>query len=98
MPWQVKSFENVPAFLLAKHNHADSAPYLHSQRPPFDLTDTLFDDKGDAVRAAVGHLGEILSEQLQAALEFLVATLDGQRLQAALMAGQETLRKGNGQH
>lgn len=77
-----------PAYLLAKHYHDLLAPtYLHSQRSPLDLTDTLFDDEGNAVRAVVGHLGEILPEQLQAALEFLVPTLDRQRLQAALMAG-----------
>ncbi|KAG9350640.1 hypothetical protein JZ751_024529 [Albula glossodonta] len=44
---------------------------------------------GDALR--VNCLGEVSAKQLQPALQLLVPTLDGQSLQALLMAGQEAL-------
>lgn len=68
---------------------------LHSQRSSLDLSDALLDDEGDAVWTVAGHLQEILSEQLKATLEFLVATLNGQSLQTAFVTSQETLQRGN---
>lgn len=72
-----------------------SPAYLHPQRSSLDLSDALLDDEGDAVWTVAGHLQEILSEQLKATLEFLVATLNGQSLQAAFVTSQETLQRGN---
>lgn len=72
-----------------------SLAYLHSQSPSLDLSDALLDDEGDPVGTVAGHLWEILPEQLKATLEFLVATLNGQSLQAAFVTSQETLQRGN---
>lgn len=69
-----------------KHSH------LHLQRPPLDLRDALGDDERDAVAGAAGHLREFPPEELQTAPQLLVAALDGQRLQAAFVTSQETLR------
>lgn len=70
--------------------------HLHLERPPLDLRDALGDDEGDAVAGAAGHLGEVPAEQLEATLQLLVAALDGQSLQTALVTGQEALRCGGG--
>lgn len=70
----------------------DSLPHLHLERPSLYLGDALGDDEGDAVTGAAGYLREVPAEQLQAALQLLVAALDGQSLQAALVTRQETLR------
>lgn len=66
-------------------------PNLHLHGPSLDLGDALGEDEGDAVVGTAGHLAELPAEELQAALQLLVAALDGQRLQAALVTGQETL-------
>ena len=66
--------------------------HLHLESPPLDLRDALGDDEGDPVTGTAGHLRELPAEQLQTALELLVATLDGQSLQTALVTSQETLR------
>jgi len=68
--------------------------HLELERPPLDLRDALGDDEGDAVAGTAGHLGEVLAEQLQAAVELLGAALDGQGLQATLVARQEALGGG----
>lgn len=66
-------------------------PNLHLHGPSLDLADALGEDEGDVVVGAACHLAELPAEELQAALQLLVAALDGQRLQAALVTGQETL-------
>lgn len=65
--------------------------HLHLQRPSLDLRNALGDDEGDAVAGTAGHLGEVPAEELQTALQLLMAALDGQSLQTALVTGQETL-------
>lgn len=65
---------------------------LHLHGPSLDLRDALGEDEGDAVVGTAGHLAELPAEELQTALQLLVAALDGQRLQAALMTRQEALR------
>ena len=66
--------------------------HLELEGASLDLRDALGDDEGDAVAGRARHLGEVLAEQLQAAVELLMAALDGQRLQATLVARQEALR------
>lgn len=66
-------------------------PNLHLHGPSLYLGDALGEDEGDAVVGTAGHLGELPAEELQAALQLLVAALDGQGLQAALVTRQETL-------
>lgn len=66
--------------------------HLHLECPSLYLSDALGDDEGDAIAGTVGHLGEVPAEQLEAPLQLLVAALDGQRLQATLVTGQEALR------
>lgn len=65
--------------------------HLHLERPSLYLGDALGDDEGDAVAGTAGHLREVPAEQLQTALQLLVAALDGQSLQTALVTRQETL-------
>lgn len=65
--------------------------HLHLERPSLYLGDALGDDERDAVAGTAGHLREIPAEQLEATLQLLVAALDGQSLQAALVTGQEAL-------
>lgn len=60
--------------LINAHSH------LHLQRPSLYLRNALGDDKGDAIAGAAGYLGELPAEQLQTALQLLMATLDGQSL------------------
>lgn len=66
-------------------------PYLDVQRPVFDLRCALLDDERNAIGAVFGRLSEVDAKQVQLAMELLVATLNGQRFQAFLMAGQGTL-------
>lgn len=66
---------------------------LHLHGPSLYFRDALGEDEGDAVVGAAGHLTKLPPEELQAALQLLVAALDGQRLQAALVTRQETLRR-----
>lgn len=66
--------------------------HLHLECPSLYLGDALGDDEGDAVTGTVGYLREIPAKQLQTALQLLMATLDGQSLQAALVTCQETLQ------
>lgn len=66
--------------------------HLHLERPSLYLRDTLGDDEGDAVTGTAGYLREVPAEQLQTALQLLMAALDGQSLQTALVTRQETLR------
>lgn len=66
--------------------------YLHIHGPSLYLGDALGEDEGDAVVGTASHLAELPAEELQAALQLLVAALDGQRLQAAFVTRQETLR------
>lgn len=61
-------------FSTSVHSH------LHLQRPSLYLRNALGDDKGDAIAGAAGYLGEVPAEQLQTALQLLMATLDGQSL------------------
>ena len=68
-------------------------PHLHLECAPLDLRDTLCDDEGDTVAGTAGHLRELPAKQLQTALQLLMTALDGQSLQTALMARQETLRE-----
>lgn len=68
--------------------------YLHLERASLNLRDALGDDEGDAVTGTAGDLSKVPAKQLQAALQLLVATLDGQSLQTALVTRQETLRAG----
>lgn len=72
------------------------AGHLGVQRPLLDLTDALLDDEGHAVGRAAGRRAEVLAEELQAALQPLVAALDGQRLQTLLVAGQAALGRAGG--
>lgn len=65
--------------------------HLHLERPSLYLGDTLGDDEGDAVTGTAGYLREVPAKQLQTALQLLMATLDGQSLQTALVTCQETL-------
>ena len=51
--------------------------HLGAQRPLLDLKDALLDDEGHAVGGAAGSMAEVLAKELQAALQLLVATLDG---------------------
>ncbi len=88
-PDREEDHQHNPAFLLAEICWIWT--YLHSQRSSLDLADALLDDEGDAVGTVAGHLQEILPEQLKATLELLVAALNGQSLQAALVTGQGTL-------
>lgn len=71
---------------------AQPQSHLHLERPSLYLRDALGDDEGDAVAGTVVHLREIPAKQLEATLQLLVATLDGQSLQTALVTGQEALR------
>lgn len=73
--------------------HRINAPHLHLERPPLYLGDALGDDEGDAVTGTAGYLREVPAEQLQTALQLLMAALDGQSLQTALVTRQETLRR-----
>ena len=66
--------------------------HLHLQCPLLDLLDALLDDERNAIRTALEHAGEVTAKQLETALQLLVTTLDGQGLQALLMAGQEALQ------
>lgn len=61
--------------------------YLHVERPGLDLRRTFADDEWDAVLAVLGGLHEVHTEEVKLPLELLMATLDGQALQALLMAG-----------
>lgn len=70
--------------------------HLHLHGSSLYLRDALGEDEGDAIVGAAGHLAEVPAEELQAALQLLVAALDGQRLQAALVTRQETLPRGGG--
>lgn len=63
------------------------------QCPPLNLTDTFFDNEGHPIRGVEGHLAEVLSKELQAALKLLVATLDGQGLQTLFVTSQTALRE-----
>lgn len=65
--------------------------HLGFQRPLLNLRDALLDDEGDAVRAALRSLHEVLPKELQLPLELLVPALDGQGFQALLVAGQVAL-------
>lgn len=65
--------------------------HLHLERSSLYLGDALGDDEGDAVARAAGHLREVPAKQLQTALQLLMTALDGQSLQTALVACQETL-------
>lgn len=67
--------------------------HLGFQRPLLNLGDALLDDEGDAVRAALRSLHEVLPKELQLPLELLVPALDGQGFQALLVAGQVALEK-----
>lgn len=75
---------------LKQHNNGSS--HLHLERTPLYFRDTLGDDEGDAVTGTAGYLREVSAKQLQAALQLLVTTLDGQSLQTAFVTCQETLR------
>lgn len=65
--------------------------HLGFQRPLLYLRNALLDDEGDAIRAALRSLGEVLPEKLQLPLELLVPALDGQGFQTLLVAGQVAL-------
>lgn len=73
--------------------HTHSLTHLHLERPSLNLRDALGDDEGDAVTGTAGHLREFPAEELKAALQLLMATLDGHSLQAALVTCQETLQR-----
>ncbi len=75
-----------PAFTKRAPSH------LHLERPSLYLRNALGDDEGDAVTGTAGHLRELPAKQLQTTLQLLMATLDCQSLQTALVTGQETLR------
>lgn len=81
--------------LTVKHSII-ALSHLHPECPPLYLGDTLGNDEGDAVTGTAGYLREIPAEQLQTALQLLMATLNGQSLQAALVTCQETLRTEEG--
>lgn len=65
--------------------------HLGFQRPLLNLRDAFLHNEGDAIRAALGRLQEVLPEKLQLPLELLVPALDGQGLQALLVARQVAL-------
>ena len=69
--------------------------HLGAQRPLLDLKDALLDDEGHTIGGAAGSTAEVLAKELQTALQLLVATLDGQGLQALLVAGQAALGVGS---
>lgn len=68
--------------------------YLNVESAAFDFRDALLDDEGDSVCAVFGYLGEVDAEELQLALQLLMAALDGERLQTFFVAGQRTLEVG----
>lgn len=66
--------------------------YLNVQCSALYLRCALAYEEGDAVRAVVCRLCEVNAEEVKPSVQLLVSTLDGQGLQALLMAGQRTLR------
>lgn len=70
-----------------------SAVHLDIQSSALNLRRALLDDERDAVRAVPRGLSKVDPEQLKSTLKLFVATLDGQSLQALLMAGQGALLK-----
>lgn len=91
MPWVTAAGSVTSKCLGHTVGTVSNIPNLHLHGPSLYLGDALGEDEGDAVVGAAGHLGELPAEELQAALQLLVAALDGQRLQAALVTRQETL-------
>lgn len=71
--------------------------HLGFQGPLLDLRNAFLDNEGDPIQAALRRLCEVLPEELQLPLELLVPTLDGQGLQALLVAGQVALEE-RGKH
>lgn len=83
--------EGKDSYTLLQHS-INSLSHLHLECTSFYLRDALGDDEGDAVTGTAGYLREIPAKQLQTALKLLMATLDCQSLQTALVTRQETLR------
>lgn len=69
--------------------------HLHTQGPVFDLGRALGDHEGDLLGEVPGELEEVHTKEGRPGWEPPVSTEDQQSLKAALVAGQEALRKGH---